>query len=189
MIRSSLAGLALALLALSSLWLLIRVEEEAPEPKSAERRQPDYYMEGFVTVKMDDKGRPHREFRADRLEHFPDTDTHEVKRPHIILHKTGEKPWNVTSESGWMSADGNVVLLHGRVRIWQDDEKDDVRLEVITSDVRVRLDSNYAETDQPALIQGPWGETDGVGMQAYLEEKRVRLLSDVHTRYLAGKTD
>ena len=44
-------------------------------------------------------------------------------------------------------------------------------------------DTQYGETDKPVVIRTPSSETKSTGMRAYLEQRRLELLSGVNTVY------
>jgi lipopolysaccharide export system protein LptC len=170
-------------LALFTAWLVERGEDPAPPPAPAGRQNPDYYLENFSTTSMDVTGRRTRTLAAERLLHFPDTDTNELLEPYLIVYHPTRPPWHIRSERGWVSAAGDVVLLLGKVHGWREDEAGNRVLDIRTSDLRILPDSEYAETDKPVVIRDQNSETHGIGMRAFLEESRVELLARVVTTY------
>ena len=56
-------------------------------------------------------------------------------------------------------------------------------LKVSTPLLVVYPEKDYAETDRPVTITEPRGRTEGVGMEAFLEEQRLVLLNEVYSRY------
>lgn len=181
--RGLTAVLVLILLAVSSLWLLYRVESVAEAPTPQIVHAPDFYMEDFTTLTMDERGAPHRELRAERLEHFPDTRTKELRAPHFVLRGGPQPPWEVRSERAWISPDGDEVLLQGSVRAWRQGPDGVPLVELRSREIRVLPESSYAEGAEPVVIRTPSSETRGVGMRLFLEEERLELLSKVTTRY------
>lgn len=179
----------LLLLVVGSGWLMQRLTE-APQEEDAElRHDPDFFLNDFVRVSMDDEGVPAEELRAKRMEHFPDTDTHELLEPHVLIHGDDDTPTQVRSERGWVSADQSVIILQGRVYIWEDDDEGRRRLEVLTSNLTLYNDEDYAETDETALIRTPSGESRSVGLKAWIAGNRLELISQVQTTYDPKKTD
>ncbi len=189
MIGRWLPGLVLTILALASGWLLHNLDLGGSPSAPTERHDPDFYMQNFTTVTMDAHGRPDRQLKAERMVHYPDTDTNELTAPELLLHGEGHKPVHVTAERGWLASGNDVVLLRGEVHIWQDEPGGSGRLEITTRDLRVLPESRYAETDQPAKLRGPWGEARGVGLRAHLDQGRVELLSQVRTVYEPKSTN
>lgn len=110
-----------ACLGLLSVWLQFGIIEQQPVNKfdGKSRHDPDYYMENFTAIGMDDEGRRKYVVEAERMVHYPDDDTALLDNPHIIQYEPGIAPRHSYSESGWMSSDGNEVLLTGNVRVIQ----------------------------------------------------------------------
>jgi lipopolysaccharide export system protein LptC len=170
-------------MALVSAWLLNRLDPSVFGTKEVSAHTPDYYVEGFTTTTMDDSGLPRRRLRAEYMAHFPDTDTHEFSKPYLVIYRERGEPWHVTSERGWLSAKGDVMLLLGKVHIWRNTPDGRRRMDIQTEDLRVLPDSDYGETDTAVVITTPHSQARGVGMRAFMETSRLELLSQVQTVY------
>jgi lipopolysaccharide export system protein LptC len=83
----------------------------------AESNDPDYYIENFTAVGMDINGERQYVLEAERMVHFPDDDTSLLDKPHVIQYETGRAPTHIYSETGWVSANGDEVILTGNVRV------------------------------------------------------------------------
>lgn len=173
----------LLVLAIGSGWLLRQLQTTDEVQTGGPAHTPDFYLEEFTTTTMGESGKPDRVLKAARMVHYPDTDTHELTRPYMVLYHPERQPWHVESERGWVSAKGDVVLLLGKVHIWRDDEQGVLETEIRTRDLRVLPDSDYGETDKPVTIRAGRSESRGVGMRAFLDQDRLELLSQVHTVY------
>jgi len=172
----------LALVVALSAWLTERLQRPASGTDRLSHT-PDFYMEHFVTTAMDATGAPKHRLTARRMEHFPDTDANEFDKPYIIFYRPGGPPWHVVSERGWTSGNNEVMLFLGEVHIWREGGEGVRAVDVVTQDLRVLPDSEYAETDKPAVIRTPTTESRGVGMRVYMDESRLELLSKVRTVY------
>ena len=73
----------------------------------------------------------------------------------------------VSADKGWVTADNKVILLSGSVTLWQLDESGDKRLEIITSEVKILTDEEYAETEKPATISGKDTTVNATGVRAW----------------------
>lgn len=112
--------LLFGVLGLLSIWLQFGIiEKEQVVFDGNERHDPDYYIENFTAVGMDERGVRRYVLEAERLVHYPDDDTALLDNPHIIQYEEGAPPRHTYSESGWISSDGNEVLLTGNVRVIQ----------------------------------------------------------------------
>jgi len=171
-----LATLAVA----SSLWLA-RLGEHEERVSRPPGHSPDITMEEFEVTTMGEDGTPLRRLSAARMAHFTDTQTKELKNPHLVAYEKGAQPWHVASERGWVSADNDTLMLLGKVDIWRNYPDGRREIHIETEDLRVVPDDEYAETELPVSISTLTSITRGTGMRAYLGESRVQLLSDVKT--------
>ena len=83
----------------------------------SENHDPDYYIENFTAVGMDTDGFRQYVLEAERMVHFPDDDTALLDKPHVIQYEEERAPTHIYSETGWISANGDEVILTGNVRI------------------------------------------------------------------------
>jgi lipopolysaccharide export system protein LptC len=178
-----LPALAWLALALATGWLVRELSPDSPDAQAKANRSPDMYLDNFTSTVMDAAGRPHRRLTAKHMAHFPDTNTSELEYPYLRMYRLDEPPWHVRSERGWVSANGEVVLLTGEVHIWRDTEAGKRMISIDTRDLRILTESDFGETDKPVVITRPTNTSRGVGMRAYLQQGRVELLSRVQTVY------
>ena len=167
-------------------WLLFDFNPGAPSSTGAdavERESPDYFVENFVATTLDESGKPRRRVKAKYMSHYPDTQTHELQEPYLEVYSDARPPWRVTSDRGWLSPEGDVMLLLGNVNIWRINEQGVRTMDVKTSDLRVLPESEYGETDKPVTITTPHSQSRAVGMKAYLGQGKMELLSQVRTTY------
>lgn len=132
-------------LGLLSIWLQFGViEQEQVVFDGNERHDPDYYIENFTAVGMDEKGQRRYVLEAERLVHYPDDDTALLDNPHIIQYEDDAPPRHTYSESGWVSSDGNEVLLTGNVRVIQNHggTKNNSGRVLTTEKMRIYLDNS-----------------------------------------------
>jgi len=131
-------------LGLLVLWLQIDLVDQKPQHATAKRsHDPDYYMENFTAVGMDKEGLRRYILEAERLVHYPDDNTALLDNPHIVQYNPGLAPRHTYAESGWVSSDGNEVLLTGNVRVVQGRAgKNDPGGIMTTEKMRILLDKN-----------------------------------------------
>ncbi len=138
-------------------------------------------MENFNTLTMNQDGSPKNKLTAEYMAHYPDDDTMELINPRLLLYRIGKQPVLVSADKGWVTQDNEVILLTGEVRLREDNADGGRRFEIITSDVRILVSQEYAETDKPAELIGDRTNITATGVRAYLKENRLELLKNVHT--------
>ena len=181
--KNLIIGGVLLILAGTSWWLAERTGVEESDSQ-ADEHTPDYFLEGFTGVKMDASGKPEQKLVAQRLTHYPDDDSTELKQPRLTLYDEGRPPWRVRSETGWMSGDGEVLLLQGVVNIDRSAAPGVRPTHIITRDLRVQPRDNYLESDAEVHMRSLNDRLDAKGMQIwYSKPVRIKLLANVRGYY------
>ena len=108
----------LGLLGLLGIWLQAEILYDKPEKQDFNNRHdPDYYIENFTAIGMDETGERKYVLEAERMAHFPDDDTALLDKPHVIEFRKGFAPRHTYADSGWMNSTGDEILLTGNVKI------------------------------------------------------------------------
>ena len=177
--------LLLLLAAVGSALLLRSVELGQPGSATARSHDPDYYMDNFTRTQMDRFGKPKNRLSAERMVHYPNDDSSELVHPVLQIYNSDGPPWNISADSAWVGQNNQVVLLHGDTFIWRNDAQGKLAVQIVTSNVRVLLDSRYADTDDYVAITDVPSVSlmTGVGMRADLGQDRLELLSHVRGWY------
>lgn len=182
--RELYVGAVLALLALAA-WWYSAAPVPAPEIVPASERKPDYVVDDLNGLTMDVSGRPSRRLETPQLRHFPDDGSSELDTPVLVVFDDEALPWRIRAEHGWVSADGDEILLQGAVRIERAAAANLESLVLVTSELLFLPDADYAETDRYAeLERGEEWATAKDGMQIWLgEPMRLRLFGRTRMRF------
>ena len=183
--------LILALLigaAAGSAWLLNWLSADPGSARTADAQAPDYYMEDFSTLTMDQDGKPKNKLSSDYLAHYPHNDSTELVRPRMEIFREDELPLYIDAEKGRLAGDDDTIVLYGIVKMWEYDDTGSPVLEVSTSHVKVLLDEEYAETDNYATIVTGTAVITGTGMRAYLPESRLEVIKHEKTTINPGSS-
>ncbi len=176
---------ALATFAAASLWLLNLLEnQDSPGSlSSAEQNNlPDYTVEDFTATHMDLRGRPRYQLQSLHMLHYPVADS-ELTEPYLVFYIEGEPVWYVRAREGRVSSDGQTLRLLGETRVWRYGPEGERQLYILSSDVLIKPEEEYAETAAPTRIVTRAGMTESVGARLYLPSRRVELLSQVKGHY------
>lgn len=162
-------------------WQLVQQEEPASQAvHPSGPRQIDYYVTGLDLTRMTLAGKPAHRLRAENLHHYTDDETTELQQPHLTVFQDDAPPWEVDSERAWVSADGSLVLLSGEVLIEREADANNRPMRILTRELRVQPDEDYAETDEKVRVESNSDWLDAVGMQAWLRPpSRFKFLSQV----------
>lgn len=181
--RNLIIGVVLILLALGSNWMISSTSTETPDTVSEEHKM-DYYVGNFTTTLMGQDGKPFRRLRAVRMVHYPDDDTTELTEPYITLFEETIPMWKIQSDTGWLSGDGDLLLLQGNVIIDRPKTATQNPVHMVTSNLRIQPNQNYAETEEEITIDNSGNRIKSKGMQAWLTKPlRIKFSANVRGRY------
>lgn len=164
-----------------SYWALEKLTEESKTSLSKLAHYPDYYMENFTTLTMNQDGTPKNRLNAVYMAHYPDDNTSELHEPEIEIFRINRPPIIVRADKGWVTSNNDVILLSGNVYLHQNDEFGNLKTELLADDARVLVGQKYAETDNATTLITKRTVTNSIGMRAYLQEQRMEFLNDVQT--------
>lgn len=173
--------LILVVIAAISYWALDKLTEDDLTKLSELAHYPDYYMENFTTITMNQDGKPKNRLYADYMAHYPDDNTSELHQPELEIFRENKQPINVRSDRGWVTSNNEVILLKGNVYLYQNDDDGKLKTELLAEDAKVLVAEKYAETDNPTTLISRKSTTTSIGMRAYLQEQRLEFLSNVRT--------
>lgn len=162
----------LALVTGWSLWLTQKGKTPILETTDTGIRPTlEYYVKNSTITTFDPSGQRTRRLRSDAISHFLGSGNTELDMLQLETFSTGAVPeWRLQSAQGELSEDGKKLLLSGTVEIDQEQGSEGVPLHIVTSDVTLEPEKEYAETDAPAtIIQGD-NRITSVGMQAWFGE-------------------
>lgn len=176
--------LVLFLLAVGSWFLAGLFEENEIDKLNVAAHNPDYFSLGYYKKEMNTEGLVKNELHADKMVHYDDDETTHLENPMMTLYNSDVPPWVIKSKTGILEADGDHLLLAGQVAIDRAGTKKLKPFKINTSDLRVTLSINYAETDRWAEIIDVPNRTEGIGLEAtFVDPVHLKFLSKVKGRY------
>ena len=180
--------ISILLLAISGWSWWINEQPDKDRPAGSEPvpdHTVDYYVRDFSVITMTTDGQPARKLKADLMQHYLEDDTTQLDNPFLQIFNQGIPSWDVTAESGWISGDGELVLLSGEVEINRPGSEAARELHILTRDLRVQPKQDYAETDEFVTINSEVNWVKSIGIQAWLREPiRLKLLSQTRGHYV-----
>lgn len=142
----------------------------------------DFFAQGTQTLQFTDEGTIQYELSSPHLEHTQDDDITVLLQPDLLLFRGTDLPWHISSERSEVSPEGKEVELLKNVRIERIDEQG--RPTILTTEQLTYVpETEYAHTKLAVKIEAANGVTTGVGMQTYLNESKMHLLSNVRGRH------
>jgi LPS export ABC transporter protein LptC len=185
-----LLALALVLVAASALYWVdkLRQPPEQPATQAEAPRTPDSYFTGFRLRAFEHPGEATYVLRGQRLTHYADDDTADIRSPVLDYDAADTAPWHVTARRGHLEPAGERVTLTGDVQLERrapaiQVPPDTAPMTLTTSRLTVFTQAGRAETERPAVAQGPNWRMAATGMTAWFDAARVALHNNVDGRY------
>ncbi|KGQ17759.1 hypothetical protein LF41_1966 [Lysobacter dokdonensis DS-58] len=157
----------------------------------ADNGRSDYVLTDFEAVVLDKQGRESFTLKAPKLTRSPGDKTMTIQTPIFYIPvapaagqaPTREAGWEVRSNTGWVSADGDEVRLLGAVNA-KTASAAQRRVTITTERMNIFPDANRATSPGTVTVEQPGSILRGQGMDARLDSKRVRFSSNVKARYV-----
>ncbi|MEE8379826.1 MAG: LPS export ABC transporter periplasmic protein LptC [Gammaproteobacteria bacterium] len=185
MVPKWLTPTVVAVVAGISVWLLSEQAPKNSQLTSKDNAVPDTYMEEFKTTIMGQGGKPRYELHASYMAHFPYDNYSEFTSPQFIYYRPDESQWVMSAERGTAIDSNKQIILQGNVTMFHRQlAMGDSALKITTSELLVRPDDSYAETDQLITIISGEHSLQSTGMKAYFNDGRVEFLSRVRGKYV-----
>ena len=175
--------LLLISLALVTTWLVRNLEKDLSSSPQISDHIPDYVLYDFQSIQLNEQGYLKSRLIAEKMVHYLQAKT-ELTTPTMVFYQRQQPVWKIQAERGEISNDDNEIWLLGQTH-WQRYTSNKTKeLEIITRDVRLQRDTQYAETALATQIISAYGDTYSVGMRVFLPQEKIELLSQVRGNYV-----
>ena len=176
---------ALLLVAVLATGWMRWLQRDREPARNAAQRRPDYVLSDFELIALDKKGQESFTLRAPKLERDPDAETMTIATPLFVIppaQGSQNQPWEVRSQTGWVSPEGKELRLRGQVTA-QSTNKDGKPVSVATEELNVFPDEQRATSSAPITLRQPGFTLNGRGLDADLKANNIALKSDIKGRY------
>jgi lipopolysaccharide export system protein LptC len=179
---ASLIGLVVVL-ALAVGYFNIRPSTFDQTPLVLDPLQPDFFMENTQILMFNEQGTLAYQLRSDRATHQRADDSTLLEQPNLLYYRPGEAhPWLLQAQQGVVTSGGKQVDMMNDVLLQrQDPAAPTARL--TTQALTLYPERDYAETAQSVRIQTAGSNTTATGMQVFLNDGRLELLSNVRGQH------
>jgi lipopolysaccharide export system protein LptC len=128
------------------------------------KHEPDYFVERFALVKLNEAGKPTFRLSAESVLHYPDDDTSEFVKPLIVSIDDTKPVVQITSDKGKAGPKGEITELFGNVEITRAADRKGAKLIVKTDYITINTSDEVAATDKLVSITQGNSELTGIGM-------------------------
>jgi len=182
--RRHLQIVLLAIIAAGTWWFDFTQQPDSDNKPAKLTHKIDYFVKGAQSVTMTAAGAPKQRLAADYIQHFIDDDTTEVTKPMLTMHSPTKPNIYLNSETALISSDAELISLNGAVHIQRDSIDDVAPINIDTSNLRVQLPNDYAETDDFVIIKSGFSSIQGTGLNIHFREPiKMKILNNIQGRH------
>lgn len=178
--RSRVTVLAVGVVTLFSWWLL-STEQKKQIPASVTSRFIDAFINNFTITSTDETGQTAYTLKADRMEHYNDSENSFIIKPIINIPQENTH-WQITADYGEIDKQQIYITLRDNVIMKQLQASE--AFELKTSQMTINTQSQIIESGQKVEIQNGSLNLVSNGMYYNNEQKQLKLLSDVSGQYV-----
>lgn len=143
----------------------------------------DNRITNLTLVQYDKSGHKVHQLKTPQMIHIPNENTNYFTEPRIIIIQDKQQPWEIQAKEGTSVKGGEKITLRSNVIIEQylssQGEKNHFETEMLDYYPQKKM----AETDQSIHYEQPGAVVESLGMRAWLEDKRIQLLSRARGHY------
>ena len=164
--------------AFGSFWLVqLMSREEGPTQVGGPLNEPDYIVENFSFVRMDDSGKPRYVVSGQRLAHLPLGDISEIEKP-VLQSTSPDRPrMTIVANKARIRHSDDEVDLIGNVDLTRPAAPKVQALRVRTEALTVLPDEEVLKTDRAVEMQLGQATLRGTGMVANNATRQLHLAS------------
>jgi len=169
-------------------WLDRLAQPVALGTAGASRHDPDYMVDGFSAIRMNESGAASYTLSAAKMVHYPDDDTTLLTAPRFVSLGSAKAPVTITASQAVVSTNGEHVYFQDDVRVTRAAFGDSSELMMRTAFLHVIPDDSLARTDRTVTITDAAATVTAVGLELNSETRVIKLLSNVRGTYDPNKS-
>lgn len=156
-------------------WYIARPEQLNLLDSQTLAKTPDVLVYHLSVVKFDKTGKPAHRLLSPLMKHFSQSNLNLMQTPEITVYQNPQAPWLITADKG-IAFDGmHKILFNNNVVLHQSASSRNKAHSVTTEKLYYYPKKQYADTDVEITLTQPGTLIKAQGMQAFIDEKRIKL--------------
>lgn len=144
---------------------------------------PDSMVTGLKVKQFDAKGSLVNFLESPQMQHVPDKNTNVFTTPHIVVTENPGEAWDIRAKQAISLNKGDEIKFVNDVLIQQKNSSQQAQNTFTTDELFYYPKQKFASTNHKVTFKQAGTIVHSVGMQAYLDEKHVKLLNRTHAIY------
>ena len=165
-------------------WLYVQSESQPLTVTQSTDHRPDAQGINVTVKQFNTDGQLSSRMQTSRMTHYAENDTTYFVKPHLVVYRPPQAPWTIQSLQGRAENGDEKITLWQQVKIQQPASKQKVATTITTERISYFPNKKFVTTDKPITMRQPGLEVKSVGMNAYVDQGRVDLLSKAQARYV-----
>jgi len=169
---------------------LVHWQDELLEEPISQQRPADetnFFMVNATTTQFSSSGEVDHRLKANQITHYPSGEFTVATTPKITLFHQDGTAWFIDAKHGRISENNNIIKLWDNVKLLRDTPPNE--LKISTSELTFNAVKKVAHTSQDVVIIDNSTRIDATGMNAYINENRTKLLSNVRVTHDPAKVN
>lgn len=143
----------------------------------------DMIVNHLTVHQFDTEGRLANYIQTPLMHHIAENNTHWLKTPHIIVSQQNQPAWEIHAQQATALYGGQQITFNQNVVIHQGKDKNTQESTLTTETITYFPKDKLAKTPLDITYERAGNIVQAKGMEAYLSEKRVKLLSQARGTY------
>jgi lipopolysaccharide export system protein LptC len=162
--------------AAGSFWL-VQVVNQAGQDEQGDpyRNEPDYIIDRFSMVRMNQAGKPAYIISGDKLTHRPVDDTSEIDKPYVHSLAGAQPPMQMHAQTAHVDQGNTRVRLDGNVDVLRPATAQAAAMRLTTPTLTIYPDEERMETASAVQLELGQSRATGIGMKANNATREVQL--------------
>lgn len=156
--------------------------ELTPTANITSDEEADFFIvKGQYTV-FDESGELSSIMKSDEAKHYPVRNNAVLNKPNVLLYREDNPPWRLTADIGEYDMNNENLTFTQNVVITRNEELErpwTLKTESLTLLNKTR----FITTQQPVTISDSVSILEGTGMNAWVDDKKIELTSNVRGNY------
>ncbi|MGD9945755.1 MAG: LPS export ABC transporter periplasmic protein LptC [Burkholderiaceae bacterium] len=157
----------------------IAMRQTGPGVERVLGHEPDYFVEGLVFTRINQRGDPVFRISAERMLHYADDDSTAYTKPVAVSLDPSKPRLTLRADEGSSDAGGNETHLHGNVIMERAATPSEPAMVATTEQLVLHSDTEIAVTDLPVRVVQGESVLTGVGMEFNNAARSLRVDSQV----------
>lgn len=158
-------------------------QSELPEVHLIPKKGPDQQFHNLLVKEFDASGQLVHTLVSPYVMHLPETNQYHVSTPNIHLQNVNQSTWDITAKTATVEQNAHYLILKDDVLMQSAATSTHPASIIKTEFIQYSPKKKWVTTPQKIIWQQAQNQIESIGMNGFLEEGRIELLSHAKAIY------